>query len=240
MKNKTFVQKVKNGQPPFYSLIKSAVLFILNFRIPLFWPLTWFYRALYFFHVFLRESVVVLLKIIYFEPMIRAVCVKVGRNLRLEKLPYIVGNGSIELGDNVRISGRIDIGFNNRFGHTPQFIVGNNVFIGCLCGFAAAKKIEIGNNCYLASGVKIFDNDGHPLDPQKRRQGEPVSIEDVQSVKLCDNVWVGTGGVILKGVTIGENSVVGAGSIITKDVPANTIVAGNPARIIKVINQDAS
>lgn len=230
-----FVRKVKNRETKFHSRVKDLVLFFFNFHLPLFFPLDLVYRGVYYLHIFLRDAFTVLLKIIYFEPMFRVKCAKVGNNLRLEKLPYIIGEGVICIGDNVNISGRIDIGFNNRFEGKPQLIIGNNVFIGCQSGFAIARQIIIGDNCYLASAVKIFDNDGHPLDPQKRRQGEPVKAKDIRPVKLCDNVWIGTGSILLKGVTIGENSVVGAGSVVTKDVAANTIVAGNPAKVIKII-----
>ncbi len=234
-----FSKKVKNRENGFYSSVKDAALFIYNFHIPLFWPVTLFYKALYLSHIFIRETVILILKILYFEPMFRSRCVRAGKNLRMSKLPYIVGDGLIEIGMNANLSGRISIGFNNRMGEPPRLVIGDNVFIGHLSSFGIARRIEIGKNCYISSSVRIFDNDGHPVKAAERKAGRPVSIEDVKPVKLCDNVWIGTDSIILKGVTIGENAVVGAGSVVVKDVPANSVVAGNPAGIIKVLNTDA-
>lgn len=230
---RNFVRKVKNRENRFYSAIKSTILFILQFHIPLLWPLSWFYKGLHYIHILVRESVITLLEIFYFGPMFRARCSKVGKNLRLERLPYVVGEGMINIGDNVNISGSISIGFNDRVSGIPELVIGDNVFIGHQASFAIANKIEIGSDCFISSSVRISDNDGHSLDPMERKLKKPVSNADIRKVTLCDNVWIGATAIILKGVTIGENSIVGAGAVVTKDVPANCIVAGNPASIIK-------
>ncbi|NQT22675.1 MAG: acyltransferase [Candidatus Omnitrophica bacterium] len=234
---RNIVKKIKNKETPFYAAIKRTIMFILNFRVPLFWPLSWLYKGLYYIHIFIRESVITILKIVYFEPMFRSRCSRSGKNLRMEKLPYIVGEGKIEIGNNVYISGRIVVGFNDRFNNTPKFTVGDNVFIGHMSSFAAAKKIEIEDGCYLSSNVMIFDNDGHPINSLRRKAGEPIEEKDVMSVKICTGAWIGTRSIILKGVTIGKNSIVGAGSVVTKDVPPNSIVAGNPANIVKKLTE---
>jgi len=234
-----FSKKVKNREGRFYSGIKDIALHILNFRLPLFWPVSLLYKALYFTHIFIRETIIIILKIFYFEPMFRSICGRVGRNLRLNKLPYVVGDGIIGVGNDAYISGRISVGFNDKFAEKPQLIIGDNVFIGHLCSFSIAKRIEIGNHCYISSSVKLFDNDGHPLCPLERKEGKAVNIEDVKQIKLCDNVWIGVSSIILKGVTIGENSIVAAGSVVTKDVPADCIVAGNPASVVKCLGQNS-
>jgi acetyltransferase-like isoleucine patch superfamily enzyme len=228
-----FIRKVKRRENKFYSAIKSIILFVFNFRIPLFWPLTWIYKGIYYIHIFIRESIITILKIFYFEPMFRSRCMKVGKNLRLEKLPFIDGEGDIQIGSSVNISGRISIGFNDKIGAKPEIVIGDNVFIGHRSGFAIAKKIEVGNNCYISSAAIISDNDGHPQDPEKRKAKKPIDPQDVKPVKLGDNVWVGRGAIILKGVTIGQNSIIGAAAVVTKDVPDNCIVAGNPAAVVK-------
>jgi acetyltransferase-like isoleucine patch superfamily enzyme len=228
-----FIRKIKKRENKFYSGIKDIALVFLCFRIPLFWPLTWVYKGLYYIHIFIRESVVALLKILYFEPMFRARYPKIGVKLRMEKLPYVTGEGEIIIGNNVNISGRIGVAFNDRQDNIPGLVIGDDVFMGHFSSFAVAEKIEIGDNCHISSGVKIFDNDGHPLNPSERKEGFPVTKERIKPVKLCNNVWVGANAIILKGVTIGENSIVGAGAVVTGDLPPNCIAAGNPAVLIR-------
>jgi acetyltransferase-like isoleucine patch superfamily enzyme len=108
----------------------------------------------------------------------------------------------------------------------------------------AEEKIEIGSYCLVSWNVGIADSDFHPLAPAQRLidaqalapyfQGRPTRPRlKTAAVKISDNVWVGMNAVILKGVTIGENSVVAAGSVVTKSVEPNTVVAGNPAVVVK-------
>lgn len=97
---------------------------------------------------------------------------------------------------------------------------------------ARSKTIRIGEGCMLAPNVTIFDSDFHIAWPPERRHDTWETDMD-RDVTLERNVWVGTGVIILKGVTIGENSIIAAGSVVVKDVPANCVAGGNPARIIK-------
>jgi len=108
----------------------------------------------------------------------------------------------------------------------------------------AEDKIDIGSYCLISWNVGIADSDFHPLEPAQRLvdaqalapffEGRPPRPKlKTAPVKIADNVWIGMNAVILKGVTVGENSVVAAGSVVTKSVPANTVVAGNPAVVVK-------
>jgi acetyltransferase-like isoleucine patch superfamily enzyme len=109
----------------------------------------------------------------------------------------------IELGDGVQIN--------------------NNAFIK-----SEGPGIRIGANALLGSNVEILDSDFHDLRPDRRRGGRPRMAR----VELCENVFVGDGVKILKGVTVGAHSVIGAGSVVTKSIPGGVIAAGNPARVI--------
>ena len=115
----------------------------------------------------------------------------------------------------------------------------------------AEESIEIGSHVLISWCVSIADCDFHPLDPAKRIQdtyalapfypNRPPRPElRTAPVKICDNAWIGMGAIILKGVTIGENSVVAAGAVVTKSVPPNVVVAGNPAVIVKQIPTPAA
>lgn len=94
----------------------------------------------------------------------------------------------------------------------------------------SASSIQIGANCMIASGAYLSDADWHDLYDRTRPIGTTAPIV------LEDNVWIGDGAVICKGVTIGHNSIVGAGSVVAGDVPSNVVVAGNPARILKQLD----
>lgn len=107
--------------------------------------------------------------------------------------------------------------------------VGDEFYAGYNCVILDMGEVRIGDNCMLGPNVGIYTA-GHSIEPLDRnKSGYTIPI------KIGNDVWVGGNCVILAGVTIGDNSVVAAGSIVTKDVPKNTVVAGNPARIIKEI-----
>ena len=97
------------------------------------------------------------------------------------------------------------------------------------------KSITIGNNVKIGGGVCIYDTDFHSLDPVIRRSSKDLKNRAEKPVVIGNDVFIGAKSIILKGVTIEENSVIGAGSVVTKSVPANQIWAGNPARFIRNI-----
>ncbi len=112
------------------------------------------------------------------------------------------------------------------------------VTIGNNCGFsgvviASNERITIGNNVYCGANVTIADSDRHPLNALERIQGLPGKTSPVT---IKDNVWLGMNVVVLKGVTIGEGSVIAANSVVTRDVPNNVIAGGIPAKVIGPLN----
>jgi acetyltransferase-like isoleucine patch superfamily enzyme len=231
--------RLRNPRTASDRFLRAVVLFLYNFSIRPVGPLKWLYLALYYAGHGGAEIWRRVLAGILWKPMFMARCRRVGRRLQLEQLPYITGAGAIELGDDVRISGRIGIHFNDRLAETPQLVIGDNTFIGTGSRFSLASRVTIGRNCLLASEVSIRDNDGHPQDPEQRRQGQAISAEGARPVTIGDNVWLGRGCQILKGVTIGNNSVVGMGSLVNKDIRANCVAAGNPAKVIREFSGDA-
>ena len=95
------------------------------------------------------------------------------------------------------------------------------------------STIEIGDNCMFAPNVQLYTAT-HPLHPVKRNSG----LEYAKPIKIGDNVWLGGGVIVTPGVTLGNNVVVGAGSVVTKSFPDNVVIAGNPARIIKTVEEE--
>lgn len=120
--------------------------------------------------------------------------------------------------------------------------VGNNVIIGINCTFVDCNKIRIGNNVLIASNVQIYTAT-HPVSQTERLvenwdadSGVPYFRTFALPVTIEDNVWIGGGAIILPGVTIGKNTVIGAGSVVTKSIPANVVAVGNPCRVIREMN----
>lgn len=110
--------------------------------------------------------------------------------------------------------------------------VGKDFFANYNCTIIDVAKVTIGDNCLMAPNVAIYTA-GHPLHPTSRKSGFEYGIE----VTIGDNVWIGGNTVILPGVHIGDNTVIGAGSVVTKDIPQWTIAAGNPCKIIRSITE---
>lgn len=109
--------------------------------------------------------------------------------------------------------------------------VGKNVFINACCHFQDQGGITLGDNCLVGHNV-VFATLNHGFAPEERQSMLPAPIV------VGRNVWVGSNSTILQGVTIGDNSIIAAGSVVTKDVPANAIVAGVPARFIRSISPE--
>ena len=195
-------------------------------------------RAAYRVGVFVVEGSALLRKLLWIEPVLRSVCESVGTGLRAERLPYMRGPGRLVLGSSVNLSGRSCFYFMRGMGEAPRIVIGDRVFVGNGCTLAAAQSITVGSDCLLAAGVRIHDNDGHPLDPERRRTGAALRADECAPVVIEDNVWIGADAVILKGVHIGRNSVIGTGAVVTSDVPRDTIAAGNPARVVRSIAGD--
>src|SRR6202142_4642343 len=110
--------------------------------------------------------------------------------------------------------------------------VGRNVFVNQNCTFYDLGGLDIADDVMIGPNVSIITS-GHPVEPSRRRAftiAKPIVIER--------NVWIAAGETIIGGVPVGENSVVAAGSVVTKNVPPNTLVGGNPARVIRSIGDD--
>jgi maltose O-acetyltransferase len=128
------------------------------------------------------------------------------------------------IGENVTI----EAGFRCDYG--KNISIGNNVFINFNFVALDCNKITIGNDVMIAPNVGIYTAT-HTVSPDIRKQ----LLEFAKPVNICNGVWIGGGVSILPGVTIGENSVIGAGSVVTKDIPPNVVAYGNPCKVVKEI-----
>lgn len=143
---------------------------------------------------------------------------------------------SIQVGYDCRIEGELFV-----FAHGGKITIGDWCFIGPGARIWSAGDVSIGDRVLVSHNCNIMDSLTHPLDYLARHKhfkeilsiGHPKFIDlDEKPIKICDDVWIGAGSIILRGVTIGEKSIVGAGSVVTKDVLPYTLVAGNPAKTI--------
>jgi len=117
--------------------------------------------------------------------------------------------------------------------NTKGIELGDYVLVCPGVRISAATQISIGSNCMLASGVYITDADWHEIYDRSK------SIGTTKPVVIGDNVWLGDSSIVCKGVTIGNNSIIGAGSVVVSDIPENVIAAGNPAKVIKELDSGA-
>ena len=157
----------------------------------------------------------------------------VGAGFQMEHLPYIHGSGKIVLGDHVSFGGKPAFIFGNRGDGVPEVVIGDHTFIGHHTSLVVSSSVRVGKHCLIAGDVRISDYDGHPIDAECRRAGEPAPVDSIRPVVIGDDVWIGNNALILKGVHIGDRSIVGAGAVVTRDVPPDVVVAGNPARVVK-------
>lgn len=176
----------------------------------------------------------------YDEPLFRLKCAQCGNGLHLEDgIPAVYGDLDLRLGENVTMHGTTTLAVAKIF-KRPRLTIGDRSHCGSYFSVVVGADVTIGNDVLIANRVQIYAYDSHPLDLYKRAANEPAPAETSRPVTIEDHAWIGGGSCIMKGVTIGRGAIVAAGSVVTKDVPPLTIVAGNPARAVRRINTDGT
>lgn len=226
-----FILKIKRAETPFYASLKKVGQAVFRLRPPIPRVFDPIYRAITYVQ-FLRFETREKLSVALFRyPVLRMLCVSLGKRLRMEQVPRISGAVKLYIGDDVYLSGDMSI-LAGRIFPDPTLRIGNRTFIGTECQFSVAKLIEIGDDVLIASGCSVSDYSGHPLHPERRAAGEQADPEDVRPVRIGNKAWLGKRAMILPGVTIGEGAVIGAAAVVTKDVPPGRICVGNPGRLL--------
>jgi maltose O-acetyltransferase len=118
------------------------------------------------------------------------------------------------------------------FSYGKNTYLGDHVFFNHMCTILDCNEVRIGNHVMIGPVVQMYTA-AHDLHAEVRNRG----MEVAKPITIEDNVWIGGGAILLPGVRIGRNAVVGAGSVVSRSVPANTVVAGNPARVIREIEE---
>lgn len=178
-------------------------------------------------------------------PILLARCKTHGVDITCDRVPYIVGLVELELGSQIRFSGKCDIISPHKLRpkaspsgnalRRPVLKIGNGVFIGNGTTFTVADRIEIGDYVAIGAGSTLTDTEGHSnYSPNRPIWEVPAGEQDVAPVVIEDNVQFGKRVTVLKGVRIGARAVIGAGALVRTNIPADAIVMGNPARVVKI------
>lgn len=157
------------------------------------------------------------------------------RNARGDSSKIVVGAYSRVLGDL------------STFAHGGEIRIGQWCYIGEASRIWSAVSIELGDRVLISHAVNVFDSLTHPLQAAARHDqvrkifedGHPTTLSlDESPVRIGDDAWIGAGAMVLRGVTVGQGGIVAAGAVVTRDVPPYTIVAGNPASVVRELKPD--
>jgi acetyltransferase-like isoleucine patch superfamily enzyme len=157
-----------------------------------------------------------------------------GRRLFLDGLSFIGPRVRLEIGR----GGRVELGRWSWIGHGTKIraheglvSIGAKTVLGQECTISAFQHVSIGRECVIADRVMLIDFDHGSVEVDRPIRQQGIYKRDV---RVGHNVWIGYGACVLRGVTIGDNAIVGTSAVVTKDVPANAVVAGVPARVVRM------
>ena len=226
---RSLADKIRRRESWFYNGLYRTAKAVRSFEIPTCKPLA---RVMY-----AERSVRIgvwrnFWRIIYYQPLFRSRCSSGGRGLYIEAhpLPQILGGPEIRFGRRLRINAVSTIS-SHRDCSSPLLNIGDDVYIGHGVTISVGSEVVIGDRVLIAARVFLAGYDGHPTDPDLRAAGLPDPVPP--PLHIGDDVWIGYGSFIGKGVTIGSEAIVAAHSVVTKDVPPGAIVGGNPARVLR-------
>lgn len=154
---------------------------------------------------------------------------ELGERVRVRGFPVVENRGRMVIGDRVQLVSTIaTLELVSEAGGLLE--IGRRSLVNFGCSLVAHEHVSIGAECQIGPYTMMLDNDYHRVEPERRNERPPS-----RPILIGDNVWIGARVIVTSGVTIGRDSVVGAGSVVTADVPPRTLVAGVPARPVKAL-----
>ena len=157
-----------------------------------------------------------------------------GYRMSLDGMLFLGGGVKLQIGrrGRARFGRWVWIGHDTKIRcHEGEVRIGDKTVLGQECTISAYQHVSIGEQCILADRTMLIDFDHNVAEVER-----PIRMQGIykRDVRVGNNVWIGFGAQILRGVTVGDNSIIGASAVVTKDVPANAVVAGTPARIVRM------
>jgi acetyltransferase-like isoleucine patch superfamily enzyme len=150
-----------------------------------------------------------------------------GSRVRLRGRPVVVNDGRLIVGDRVQLVSTVaTLELATAEGGTIE--IGSRTLVNYGTAISAGELVRIGPRCLIGTHVIMMDNDFHRIEPDRR-----LARPDSRPILIGENVWIGARCIIMGGVHIGDDSVIGAGSVVTRDIPSRSVAAGNPARVLR-------
>ncbi|OUS19796.1 acetyltransferase ['Osedax' symbiont bacterium Rs2_46_30_T18] len=228
-------QWLKTSEQPLAQTCLRLYRALLYLEIP---APRYLFQIISFVHFSLSASFANFIRVFYWTPMFKSSLAKPCSKLYLYGgMPMIMGLLRIHIGDNCRINGQTTFCGRCNSSTPPVLSIGDNVDISWQTTIAVGSQVIIGNNVRIAAKGFLAGYPGHPINPQDRARGLADTQAQIGAIILEDDVWLASNVTVLANVTIGAGTIVATGSIVTKDLPANVLAAGVPAKIIKSLHE---
>ncbi len=226
--------KIRRREGVVYKGLYRLAIGVRHVACPVIAPL---HRALYYERRFRKSAWHYVRRVFYWEPLFKSICREVGPRFRLVSgIPWVEGYLEIQIGSDVTLNGITTLSGATVW-EAPALVIGDHSYIGYQVTITVGPRVQIGRHVLIADRVSLVGYDGHPKDPVERRMHRPAPREEGRPIIIGDNAWICSNATVLKGVAIGEGAIVAAHAVVTSDVPPYTIVAGNPARVVKKLEE---
>jgi len=228
-------QWAKTSDHKLAKFIKKLWFVIKAFDIP---HIPVIFSSLYLLHITIKQVFSDFTRIFYYTPIFKTRLINQPKRLYLYGgLPVVIGSLNIDMGDDVRLAAMTTISGRTVGTKIPTLVIGNNVGISWRTSISVGCRVVIGNNVRIAGDCYLAGYPGHPVNAKDRALGQADTESQVGNIILKNDVWLATGVKVMPGVTIGQGTIVAAGSVVTKNLPANVLAGGTPAKVIKQLNK---
>jgi acetyltransferase-like isoleucine patch superfamily enzyme len=226
-------QWARRGETPAARFVMEAARGLRGARMPVIRPL---HGALYAAQGALRDAMAQAARIAWWTPLFLSRVETVAPGLRLDGgMPQVLGPLRLRIGRDCRINGRTTFAARPSTRPAPLLEIGDNVGISWLTSISVGTRVMLGDNVRIAQRCFLAGYPGHPMDAEDRAAGLPCTERQIGDIVLEQDVWLGTGVMVMPGVRIGRGTVVAAGSVVTGDLPPFVVAGGMPARVIREI-----